>query len=155
GVLEGIRVLDLSRGIAGPMTTMLLADHGADVTRIEPPGGDPFRAQSGDRVWGRGKQSAILDLRQAGDREHLLALASRADVMVERFSPGTTTRLGIDFATVERLNPRLVYCSITGYGRENRHAARPGYDALVMARTGLHWEQKGWPGGPMEHILDR
>jgi crotonobetainyl-CoA:carnitine CoA-transferase CaiB-like acyl-CoA transferase len=134
---------------------MLLADHGAEVTRIEPPGGDPFRAQSGYRVWNRGKRSAILDLKDAAGRERLCALASRADVFIESFSPGTTDRLGIGFEALRAANPRLVYCSITGYGRGNRHSDRPAYDALVMARTGLHWEQKGWLGGPMEHILGR
>src|SRR4029453_7672072 len=133
GGLESIRVLDLSWGIAGPMATMLLADHGADVTKIEPPGGDPFRTQLGYRVWQRGKRSAILDLRDPADRDCLLALARHADVLVESYSPGTTQRLGIDYATLAAANPRLVYCSITAYGRGNRHSDRPGYDALVAA----------------------
>ena len=130
------------------MTTMLLADHGAQVTKIEPPGGDPFRRQPGYRVWQRGKRSAILRSEGRGaDRELLLTLAAHADVLVESFAPGVTARLGIDYATLPGANPRLIYCSITGYGRDNRHADRPGYDALVAARSGLHWEQRGWPGG--------
>ena len=79
GVLDKLRVLDLSWGIAGPMVTMTLADHGADVTKIEPPGGDPFRGLSGYRVWGRGKRSAVLDLTDAEDRAAFLALAAHAD----------------------------------------------------------------------------
>jgi len=152
GVLEGVRVLDLSWGIAGPMATMLLADHGAQVTKIEPPGGDPTRGQLGYRVWQRGKRSAVLDLKDPADLKSLLALAAQADVLVESYSPGVTGKLGIDYATLAQLNPRLVYCSITGYGRDNRHANRPGHDALVAARCGLQWEQRGWPEGAINHM---
>ena len=127
GVLEGVRVLDFSWGIAGPMTAMLLADHGAQVTKIEPPGGDPFRGQLGYRVWQRGKKK-----RRARSEEMtpiaraFLGLAAHADVLVESFSPGVTQRLGIDYATLGKANPRLIYCSITAYGRDNSHSARPG-----------------------------
>lgn len=152
GVLEGIKVLDLSWGIAGPMATMLLADHGASVTKIEPPGGDPFRAQLGDRAWQRGKRSAVLDLKNDADAATFRGLARRADVLVESYRPGVTTRLGIDFETLSAQNPRLVYCSITGYGRGNEHAHRPGYDALVAARVGLQWEQRGRAGGSAAHL---
>ncbi len=155
GVLDGLKVLDLSWGIAGPMATMMLADHGARVTRIERPGGDPFGSPSGYRVWNRGKRSAILDLKRDTDRQCLLDLARSADVLVESFRPGVTRRLGIDYAALHPLNPRLIYCSITGYGRDNRHSTRPGYDALVAARAGLQWEQRGWPGTPMDHLLGR
>lgn len=147
GVLDGIRVLDLSWGIAGPMTTMMLADHGAAVTRIEPPEGDPFAGQPGYLGWQRGKRSAVMDLKDADDNALFRRLASRADVLVESFSPGVTERLGIDYATLAGINSRLIYCSITGYGRNNRHSHRPGYDALVAARAGLQWEQRGWCGG--------
>jgi crotonobetainyl-CoA:carnitine CoA-transferase CaiB-like acyl-CoA transferase len=116
GVLDGLEVLDLSWGISGPMTGMLLADHGAHVTKIEPPGGDPWRRLSGYRVWNRGKRSAILDLKSERDRDHFLTLASRADVLIESFAPGVTSRLGIDAETLCASNSRLVYCSITGYG---------------------------------------
>jgi crotonobetainyl-CoA:carnitine CoA-transferase CaiB-like acyl-CoA transferase len=152
GVLDDIRVLDLSWGIAGPMTTMLMADHGAQVTKIEPPGGDPFRSQSGYKAWNRGKRSAILDLKDPADRQVLLNLVKTADVLVESFTPGVTSRLGIDYETLKALNPRLIYCSITAYGRDNRHADRPGYDALVAARTGMQWEQRGWPQGALVHM---
>ena len=151
-VLEGITVLDLSHGVAGPIATMLLADNGAAVTRIESPEPDPFASWPGSRVWARGKRSAVLDLEQVDERERLLALASRADVIVESFRPGVTTRLGIDYAALSARNPRLIYCSITGYGRGNRHSDRPAYDALVAARLGLQREQRSWPGGPIDHI---
>ncbi len=152
GVLDGIQVLDLSWGIGGPMTGMLLADHGAQVTKIEPPGGDPTRAFSGAQVWHRGKRSAVLDLHDATDRDRLVALASRADVLIESYSPGTTTGLGIDFDTLHAVNPRLVYCSITAYGDTGKHADRPGYDALVAARTGHQWESRGVPGGTLARL---
>src|ERR1700679_580114 len=113
GVLDGIKVLDLSWGVAGPMTTMLMADHGADVTKIEPPGGDPFRGQSGYKAWNRGKRSAVLDLKTPTDRDVLLRLVKGADVLVESFSPGVTAPPEIDYETLKAINPRPVYCSIT------------------------------------------
>ncbi|MDR3419399.1 MAG: CoA transferase [Nevskia sp.] len=154
-VLEGLRVLDLSWGIAGPMTAMLLGDQGAIVTKIEPPGGDPFRNQLGYKVWNRGKRSAILDLKSPADKEAFLALVKTADILVESYAPGVTARLGIDYDTLRKINPRLVYCSITGYGRDNEHSDRPAYDALVAARTGLHFEQRGWPEGALNHLAGR
>ncbi len=153
-VLDGIKVLDLSWGAAGPIASMLLCDNGAAVTRIEPPGGDPFRKLlSGYRAWNRGKRSAIVNLKEPGERDRLIALASEADVLLESFSPGATRRLGIDYATLGAHNPRLIYCSITGYGPHRAHRDRPAYDALVAARLGLQWEQRSWPGGPIDHIL--
>ncbi|HZR37081.1 MAG TPA: CoA transferase [Nevskia sp.] len=154
-VFEGLRVLDLSWGIAGPMTAMLLADNGAQVTKIEPPGGDPFRHQLGYKVWNRGKRSAVYDLKNAADKENFLALVKTADVLVESYAPGVTKKLGIDYDTLHKLNPRLVYCSITGYGRDNELSDRPAYDALVAARTGLQWEQRGWPEGALNHLAGR
>jgi crotonobetainyl-CoA:carnitine CoA-transferase CaiB-like acyl-CoA transferase len=155
GVFDGLRVLDLSWGSAGPMTTMLLADNSAEVTRIEPPSGDPFAGQSGYRVWHRGKRSARLDLKSEAGRSALRALARKADVLVDSFSPGTTERLGIDRATLSASNPRLITCSITGYGEHPVHRDRPGYDALVAARTGLLFDQKGRRGTAMEYICGR
>lgn len=154
-VLSGIRVLDLSWGIAGPMTGMLMADHGADVVKIEPPGGDPYRNQLGYKVWQRGKRSAVFDLKSSPDKAAFLDLVRTADVLIESYAPGTTAKLGIGYETLSRLNPRLVYCSITGYGRGTKHADRPAYDALVQARSGLMWEQRGWPEGALNHITGK
>ncbi|MCU1460113.1 MAG: L-carnitine dehydratase/bile acid-inducible protein [Acidimicrobiales bacterium] len=155
GVFDELRVLDLSWGIAGPMTTMLLADNGAGVTKIEPPGGDPFDGYSGARVWHRGKRRAALDLSVAEGRDAFLALAAGADVVVESFSPGTTEKLGLGFDALHAANPGLIVCSITGYGRGNPLSERPGYDGLVAARTGILFDQKGRRGTPMEFINGR
>ena len=152
GVLDGLLVLDLSWGTAGPMTTMMLADHGADVIRIEPPDGAPFEEPEGYRVWNRGKRSAVLDLRDEGDRDAFLALTRRADIVLESFAPGTAEKLGIGYESLRARNPRLIYCSITGYGRGTRDEQRPAFDALVAARTGFQWELRGWYGGPMRRV---
>jgi crotonobetainyl-CoA:carnitine CoA-transferase CaiB-like acyl-CoA transferase len=152
GVLDGVEVLDLSWGIAGPVTGMLLADHGARVTKIEPPGGDPTRAFSGAKVWHRGKRRAVLDLKDPADRDRFLALASRADIVLEAFSPGVTARLGIDDDTLRARNPRLVYTSITPYGIGTKHSDRRGYEALVAARTGQQWESRGIEGGTIARL---
>jgi crotonobetainyl-CoA:carnitine CoA-transferase CaiB-like acyl-CoA transferase len=154
--LSGLRVLDLSWGISGPMATMLLADHGADVVKIEPPGGDPFRrtgrSQLGYKTWQRGKRSAILDLKDPVDLEAFKTLATHADILVESYEPGVTHKLGIDYETLSALNPRLIYASITAYGRDNEHSGRPGYDLLVAARTGLNWEHRAWPETNVMHM---
>src|SRR5579885_31091 len=155
GVLNGIRVLDLSWGIAGPMATMLLADHGAEVIKIEPPGGDPFRFQLGYKVWQRGKKSAVFDLKNPAERAQFDALVETADVLVESYAPRTAEKLGVTAERLRALNPRLIFCSITGYGRDNANADRPAYDALVQARTGLMWEQRGWPEGALNHLAGR
>src|SRR5580658_942034 len=113
GALEDLRVLDLSWGMAGPMTTMFLADNGADVIRIESPQGDPFAGQTGYRVWNRGKRSARLDLQSEEGRRQFEELACTSDVVVDSFSFGTTARLGIDHDSLVARNPRLITCSIT------------------------------------------
>lgn len=96
GVFDGLKVLDLSWGTTGPMTTMLLADNGAAVTGIEPPDGDPYRDQSGYRVWHRGKRSARIDIQSDEGRDSFRRLAASSDVVIDSFSPGTMAKLGID-----------------------------------------------------------
>ena len=149
GPLNGVRILDLSWGVAGPMSTMTLSDQGAEVIKIEPPGGDPFRSYGGYTVWNRGKKSVVLDLKSPSDKAAFLKLALGADVLIESFSPGTMARLGLDYATLRQQFPALIYCSITGYPRNSKHANRPGIDALVQARSGQQFEQAGWREGPI------
>ncbi len=151
-VLQGLRVADLSTGIAGPMVGMLLADHGADVIRIDQ-ADDPFAASLGYRVWQRGKRRAALDL--VSDRAAILTLIANADILVENFSPKDADRLGFTDASLRATNPRLIHCSITGYGRGTADADRVAYDALVAARVGLQWEQRGWPEGAINHMVGR
>ncbi|MGA2474671.1 MAG: CoA transferase, partial [Acidimicrobiales bacterium] len=137
------------------MTTMFLADNGADVIRIESHLGDPFAQQTGYRVWNRGKRSARLDLQSDEGRRQFDQLARTSDVVVDSFSSGTTTRLGIDHDALSALNARIITCSITAYGEHPVHRDRPGYDGLVAARTGLLYDQKGRRGTAMEFINGR
>lgn len=149
GALDGIRILDLSWGIAGPLGVMLLAEQGADVIKVEPPGGDPFRAYSGYAVWNRSRRSVTIDLKSAAGREAFARLVDDADVLVETYRPGVTDRLGIGYDAMHARNPRLVYCSCPGYPEGHHLADRPGYDALVQASSGQQWEQPGWRMGPI------
>jgi crotonobetainyl-CoA:carnitine CoA-transferase CaiB-like acyl-CoA transferase len=151
-VLTGVRVLDLSQGIAGPITGMLLSDHGAAVTKVEPPGGDRFRALPGANTWLRGRRSLELDLAKPDDRATFHDLVRASDVVLESFAPGAAAPLGSDPATLRGLNPGLIHCSITGYGAHPGHLDRPAYDALVAARLGLLHENRGHLGSPTGHI---
>jgi crotonobetainyl-CoA:carnitine CoA-transferase CaiB-like acyl-CoA transferase len=149
GALEGLRVLDLSWGVAGSLGVLLLAEQGADVIKVEPPGGCPFRDYSGFAVWDRSKRSVIVDLKSDGGREAFGRLADTADVIVETFRPGVMDRLGVGFDALHARNPRLVYASCPAYPEGHRLASSPGYDALVQASSGQQWEQPGWRMGPI------
>ncbi len=147
--LEGIRILDLTWGISGPAGILLLAEHGADVIKVEPPGGDPYRAYPGYRVWNRSRRSVALDLKTARGKEQFLELVATADVLAESFRPGAMAALGLDYESLSDLFPKLIYLSIPAYPSDSRHAGRPGWDALVQARSGEQWEQPGWRPGPI------
>ncbi|HEX5588107.1 MAG TPA: CoA transferase, partial [Acidimicrobiia bacterium] len=146
--LEGVRVLDLTNGIAGPLGALLLAEHGADVIKVEPPDGGPDRDRPEYRVWNRSKRSVTVDLSTDAGRAQLRELAAHADVLVESFAPGHMASLGLDYESLAPSCPRLVYLSVPAYPTGSRHAARPGWDALVQARSGLQYEQPGWREGP-------
>jgi len=147
--LEGIRILDLTWGVAGPLGVLLLAEHGADVIKVEPPGGDPFRGYPGYKVWTRSRRSVVCDLKHDAGNDAFGRLAQTADVVVESFRPGVMERLGVGAEALADANPRLVYCAIEGYPRDHPLAGRPGYDALVQAASGQQWEQPGWRPGPI------
>jgi crotonobetainyl-CoA:carnitine CoA-transferase CaiB-like acyl-CoA transferase len=149
GPLAGVRVLDLSWGVAGPVGVLLLAELGADVVKVEPPGGDPFRRQPGSHVWNRSRRSLVLDLKADEGRDAFLRLCETADVLVETFSPGTMERLGLSYDALCDPFPRLVFCSVTAYPAGHRFADRPGWDATVQARSGMQHEQPGWRPGPV------
>ena len=149
GALEGVRILDLSWGVAGALGVLLLAEQGADVVKVEPPGGCPFRDYDGYAVWDRSRRSVTVDLKHPEGREAFLRLVDDADVLVETFRPGVMDRLGVGFDTVRARNPRLVYTSCPAYPEGHRLAHLPGYDALVQASSGQQWEQPGWRPGPV------
>jgi crotonobetainyl-CoA:carnitine CoA-transferase CaiB-like acyl-CoA transferase len=153
--LDGLRVLDLSRVLAGPYCTMVLADLGGDVVKVERPGvGDETRTWGPPFVEGesayflavnRGKRSIALDLSSEPGRAAFMRLAARADVVVENFRAGGAEALGVGYEQVRTVNPRLVYCSITGFG-DREPAGRPGYDFVIQAESGL-MSITGEPGG--------
>jgi len=149
--LAGIRVLDLSRLLPGPACSLLLADHGAEVVKVEDTGdGDGLRAASpaGFAALNRGKRSVRLDLKSAGGREALTRLAARADVLLESFRPGVMDRLGVGYERLRERNPRLVWCSLTGYGQEGPERARAGHDLNFQARAGALARPDGAPPAP-------
>ncbi|MEV8520997.1 CoA transferase [Dyella marensis] len=159
GPLHGIRVLDLSAYIAGPYGCTLLADQGADVLKIEPPGGDnlrqyPSTLPSESRAFlgvNRSKRGMVLDLKNPADHAVLLRLVRDADVLVHNFRPNVPKRLGIDFDQLTAINPRLIYCAVTGYGESGPMRDKAGYDQVLQTMTGMCALQ-GKRGGPPEII---
>ena len=144
-ILQGVRIVDCTRNIAGPVATMLAAEMGADVIKIEPPGGDEMRRWppfvDGESVYfvscNRGKRSIALDLKDARDQKHLRDLLSAADVMVENYRPGTLEKMQLGWADLQDAYPKLVWISVTGYGRTGPRAAGPAYDSMIQAYTGI------------------
>jgi len=134
---RGLRVLDLSRSKVGAQTSQVLADFGADVILVEPPGGSPMREEAAFPFWARGKKSVVLDLHAPQDRDAVAGLASGADVLIESFRPGALEALGLGYEALRRDNPGLVYCAITGFGDQGPYAAAQGYEGLVMAKLGV------------------
>jgi CoA:oxalate CoA-transferase len=145
--LQGIRVADLSRVLAGPYCTMILADLGADVVKVERPGeGDETRGWGPPYAGGesayylsvnRNKRSCVLDLKDEGGRKAAVELCVRADVVIENFRPGGAAAFGLGFEQLRRRNPGLVYCSISGFGLDREPRDRPGYDFVAQAESGL------------------
>ena len=154
--LEGLKVLDLSLFLPGPHLTMMMADHGADVIKIEPPQGEPVRSvglrQNGHSVWfrntHRNKRCITLNLKMAEARTAFLALARDADVIVEAFRPGIVDRLGVGYAAVSAINPRIVYCSISAFGQHGPLSQSPAHDLAVQAEAGLLSVNLGADGQP-------
>src|SRR6185295_11744565 len=156
--LHGITVLDLTRVLSGPYCTMLLADMGARVIQIAQPGkGDDTRAWGPPFVNGessyflsinRNKESLTLDLKSLSARTIIDSLLERADVLVENFRPGTMERLGLSYEALAKEHPRLVYCSISGFGQTGPRSAEPGYDAVMQGEAGLMSITGGADGPP-------
>ena len=145
GVLEGVRVLDLSRVLAGPYCGAFLADLGADVVKVEAPNGDDARHlgpfKGAESVYfaelNHGKRSVVLNFKDPNDHERFMRLVEHADVVLENFRPGVTKRLGMDAESVHKTNPRIIYASISGFGQEGPFRNRPAYDLIVQAMSGI------------------
>lgn len=136
GPCAGLSVFDFSWGMPGAIATLVLSDFGAHVIKVEPPTGDPWRAHPGWLAWNRGKQGIVLDLKTGEGREQAVRLSAEADVLVESFRPGVTNRLGIDYDTISRTSPGLVYCSISGFGQKGPLSRLKGYEGIVAAKSG-------------------
>ena len=142
GALRGIRVVEFGQYIPGPMLGMLLAEQGADVIKVERPGGDPARSEPAFATWNRSKRSVELDLKSANGQERASELVNWADVLIENFRPGVADRLGIGYEAT-RTNSGLVYCSLPGFGEDSPHRNERGWEHIVGAATGAH---QGVPG---------
>jgi crotonobetainyl-CoA:carnitine CoA-transferase CaiB-like acyl-CoA transferase len=159
GVLDGVRVLDLTQMVAGPLCTLLLGDLGADVIKVEPPGGDSSRGIGVNRPCGesdyflsmnRNKRSIVLDLKSPAGLEVLKTLAARCDVVVENFRPGTMEKLGIGYDALAAANPGVVYCGLTGFGTSGPYRDRPALDPIIQAMSGV-MQLTGTPdSGPLK-----
>jgi crotonobetainyl-CoA:carnitine CoA-transferase CaiB-like acyl-CoA transferase len=156
GAYAGLKVLDLGQGIAAPYCAMLLAMHGADVVKLEPPAGDWSRGlgkRYGDHTamsahFNRGKRGLALDLRAPTGRDIALKLATQADIIIEGFRPGVAARLGLGYETLAALNPRLLYVAVSGFGQEGPNIALPCTDSVAQAFSGLAALNIGNDGGP-------
>ena len=153
GVLQGIRVIDFGQYIAGPMAAMLLGDQGADVIRIDPPGGPRWDTPA-NATWNRNKRSIVLDLKKDADRDTARQLIAGADVVIENFRPGVMDRLGLGPAamTAEGVNPRLIYCSLPGFAADDPRAQVRAWEGVLGAATGAY-RMSGMSGG--SHVEDR
>ena len=138
--LQGMTVLDLSHALSGPFGTMLLAELGADVIKVEPPGGDHFRPSNGGATFAvvnRNKRGIAMDLKHSDSAEVMERLIDRADILVENFTPGTAARLGYGYEAVSARNPRIIYASISGFGQDGPYRDLRGYDAVAQAMSGI------------------
>ena len=156
GPLNGVKVIEFSEIVAGPVAGMLLSDLGADVTKIEPPWGDPWRHHEATvpgeaRVFvsvNRGKRSITLDLTDPDGRAIAQRLAASADVLVHNHRPDVPGKLGIDYPTLSAINPRLIYCEVSAYGEYGPDSGTPGYDIVMQGYSGLlAGRAKRWAGG--------
>jgi crotonobetainyl-CoA:carnitine CoA-transferase CaiB-like acyl-CoA transferase len=157
--LEGLRVLDQTQVMAGPFCAMLLADMGAEVVKIEPPGGETTRTMDLEAAPGvsapflavnRNKRGLVLDLKRGEGVAILERLVATADVLIENYRPGVARRLGVDYARLSAVNPRLVYCSISGFGQTGPYAERGGYDLIAQGMSGIMSATGSEGGAPVK-----
>ncbi len=164
--LDGIKVLDLTQAMAGPMATMLLGDMGGEIVKVEPPSGDQSRSWAPPFLNGisayflsvnRNKKSMVLDLKSNGTIDIMKKLIAWADVLVENFRPGTMEKLGLSYDVAKEINPHLIYCSLSGYGQNGPQKDWPGYDLTVLANSGflsINAEEERAPIKPGVPIAD-
>ncbi len=152
GVLEGIRVIDFGQYIAGPLAAMLLGDHGADVIRIDPPGGPRWNTPA-NATWNRNKRSIVLDLKAEADLQSARQLIAGADVVVENFRPGVMERLGVGPQAMTASNPRLIYCSLPGFGSDDPRAQVRGWEGVIGAATGAYRASHASHGKPVYTVI--
>jgi len=154
--LAGIRVLDFSRVLAGPFASMILGDLGAEVIKVEPPKGDDTREWKPPTINGisayflstnKNKKSIVVDLKRPEAKEIVERLVKRSDIVIENFRPGVAAKLGIDYESLSKINPRIVYCSISGFGQTGPYRDKPGYDLTILAMSG-HMSITGEPDRP-------
>ncbi|MFA7295740.1 MAG: CoA transferase [Dehalococcoidia bacterium] len=150
GALDGVRVIDFGQYVAGPLTAMLLADQGADVVRVERPGGPAWDTPA-NAIWNRGKRSIVLDLTTEADREVARDLIAGADVVIENFRPGVMDAFGLGAAAMRERDPRLVYCSLPGFAADDPRAALPAWEGVVKAASGAYRRNRDGvpPGAPV------
>ncbi len=148
--LEGVRVVDLTSYIAGSYAAMMLADLGADVTKVEPLRGDSFRELPGFFGWNRGKRSITVNLKESDGRAIVHRMAASADIVMENMRPGVADRLGVGYGALRAINPRLIYCSVTAFGPDGPYRDRPAFDPLLQAMAGIMALQ-GF-GGPPQYV---
>jgi crotonobetainyl-CoA:carnitine CoA-transferase CaiB-like acyl-CoA transferase len=159
-LLKGIKVVDLTAAIAGTLDTMILADLGADVIKIEPPKGEHYRHAMDGAIllaMNRNKRDIALDLRTEEGQEIALKLASQADILTENFVPGTIDKLGLSYEKVSKLNPSIIYCSVSGFGQSGPYSRRPAYDPSGQAMGGIMiatGEPEGKPCRQVTSLLD-
>jgi crotonobetainyl-CoA:carnitine CoA-transferase CaiB-like acyl-CoA transferase len=145
-VFEGIRVIDLTQGMAGPLVTMILADYGAEVIRLEPPGGDPWWDAPAYMVWNRGKKSVALDWSGTAARDQARQLVQGADIFIESLRPGEVDRLGLGYEALAAINPALIHFSVSAFGQEGPYKNFKLYDGIINAKSGRMRDQVGWQG---------
>ena len=154
-ILAGLKVLDLTEGMAGSLATMILADNGAEVTKIERTGGDPYRSMPAWIMWNRGKKSVVLDLKTPQDKEVVQKLVQQTDVFIENFRPGTAEGLGLGYENLSRLNPGLIYCSMTCFGSKGRYSRYKPYNAIAEAKSGSYLPRGQAGGRPTYRVRPR
>ena len=152
GALSGVKVLNFGHYIAGPFAGTLLAEQGAYVVKVERPGGDPMRKEDGFLVWNRSQKAITLDLKKPEGVKIALDLAKGSDIIIENFSPGVMDRLGLGYDAVKAVNPRVVYCSISGFGTRGSYSKLKGYDQIVSSLASIYTEQ-GFPTHPLYLVL--